>query len=456
MPLQDREWHRIYQQRQTRRAPRIIRDLTIRRMTRFLTTFLKLVFIVLILGYAATIFLHLTNGFDLRTSMSAEFQDVRLAVTCPHRIETLWRFIDRSQLEQDVLNAALIRGEHVFSQICSESLFPPSARPETVTVGESVVPQLDATAPSTASPPIADSSPQRTPVPSASLPIVPPTPIPTRTSHSLTKLNTIELKTFLLDLINKDRNDHGLEPVSMGTNTAAQEHAEEMLGFSYVSHWGLDGLKPYMRYTLAGGKEYEAENAAGVSAPLLPGGFYRAVNAEDELRQIQKGFMESAGHRVNVLNRWHKKVNLGIACSRYACAAVQQFEGDYMDLEQQPVIHSRMLCLMGEVKSPFEFSQIGIWYDPTPSVLALGQLDRTYCYGRGERPVAFVREPARGGSYYVSSSTTVTWDACPSPNSFPLNTPRDSPGSTVPHVQSKESTEAPWTTGRGSIPSSFG
>ena len=69
-------------------------------------------------------------------------------------------------------------------------------------------------------------------------------------------LSLAEMKTFLLDLINNVRGDQGLEPVAMGTNTAAQDHAEEMLGFSFLSHWGLGGLKPYMRYTQAGGQDY--------------------------------------------------------------------------------------------------------------------------------------------------------------------------------------------------------
>ena len=29
-------------------------------------------------------------------------------------------------------------------------------------------------------------------------------------------------------------------------------------------HWGTDGMKPYMRYTLAGGEQYSSENVFAI------------------------------------------------------------------------------------------------------------------------------------------------------------------------------------------------
>lgn len=158
--------------------------------------------------------------------------------------------------------------------------------------------------------------------------------------------------------------------------------------------------------------------------------------------------MESAGHRANVLNPWHKKVNLGIACSRYTCAAVEQFEGDYIEFEPPPVVLSGVLSVAGVVKRPLEFRQIDIWYDSPTQELSLGQLDRTKCYGSGERPVAFIREPAPSGSYYSSTSTTFTWDACPSPYDVPIETPRLKPGFTLPRIPLSGLTEVPWITAK--------
>ena len=46
----------------------------------------------------------------------------------------------------------------------------------------------------------------------------------------------------------------------MGNNNAAQIQADNLLKDCVLSHWGTDGLKPYMRYSLAGGYQTNGEN----------------------------------------------------------------------------------------------------------------------------------------------------------------------------------------------------
>ena len=75
---------------------------------------------------------------------------------------------------------------------------------------------------------------------------------------------------FLLDLINGERMNAGLGPVALGSNPAAQAHADSMLYNCFSSHWGLDGLKPHMRYSLAGGYQSNAENVSGLSYCIQP------------------------------------------------------------------------------------------------------------------------------------------------------------------------------------------
>jgi len=92
-----------------------------------------------------------------------------------------------------------------------------------------------------------------------------PSPTPRPTSTSTTDLiGTYRL--FMLDLINQDRSTNGLTAVELGSNTAAQEHAEELFNNGFLGHWGLDGLKPHMRYTMA----EDARFASGT--PAVTGG----------------------------------------------------------------------------------------------------------------------------------------------------------------------------------------
>jgi hypothetical protein len=176
---------------------------------------------------------------------------------------------------------------------------------------------------------------------------------------------------------------------------------------------GLDGLKPYMRYTLAGGYNYEAENASGlpykVDSMLLS-----RRDPRDMLVESMSGLMDSPGHRRNILNKWHKKVNLGIAYDRATATVVQQFEGDYIEFTSLPSIENGLLSLAGKTLDGFAVEGMGIYYDPIPTPLTRGQLGQTYCYSLG-LPIVFFRPPPGPGKYYVESTAEATSSGCVDP-----------------------------------------
>ncbi|HLC23617.1 MAG TPA: CAP domain-containing protein, partial [Dehalococcoidia bacterium] len=129
-----------------------------------------------------------------------------------------------------------------------------------------------------------------------------------------------QLVQYVLDLINKDRADYGLAPVTLGANQAAQKHADDMLAGFFLSHWGTDGHKPYMRYTLEGGVNYDMENSAytGWYDKSENPDRYVALDVKVALQKLEYAMMyddagSDWGHRDNILNKWHKKVNIGIA-----------------------------------------------------------------------------------------------------------------------------------------------
>ena len=85
------------------------------------------------------------------------------------------------------------------------------------------------------------------------------------------------LKTYMLDLINAARAAAGVDALTLGENDAAQLHAEASLAGCYSSHWGRDGLKPYMRYSLAGGYQANSENGLGADYCASEGDGRRAI-----------------------------------------------------------------------------------------------------------------------------------------------------------------------------------
>ena len=241
-------------------------------------------------------------------------------------------------------------------------------------------------------------------------------------------LRHLEAKRYMLELINEERVKAGVEPVMLGSNVAAQLHAEDALENCFSSHWGLDGLKPYMRYSLAGGYQSNAENVSGFDYCYIPSSGYRELaSIEWELRESMDGLMTSSGHRDTILDPWFRVVNIGLAWDSYNLTVVQHFEGDHVEYDVVPAIKEGVLTLSGTVKNGIGFLGstdllVDIFYDPPPHSLTRGQVSRTYCYDYGHR-VASLREPLTGDYYYPDDEYTDTYIPCPDPYDVPADSP---------------------------------
>ena len=220
-------------------------------------------------------------------------------------------------------------------------------------------------------------------------------------------------KRFMLGLINEERRRAGVPETSLGDNNAAQIQVENAIKDCVSGHWGTDGLGPGMRYSLAGGYQSNAENASGynycLSREEKPR--YQAIQSVQEaIRRTMSGYMNSPGHRDNILRPWHRKVNLGLSWDTHQMWNVQHFEGDYVDCSVPPTIQGttlRVSCTTKEVLPAMSFAQ-KVVYDPPPHALTRGQTARSYSYGYG-RPVAFLRQRARQGYSYSRDEELETY-----------------------------------------------
>ncbi len=232
----------------------------------------------------------------------------------------------------------------------------------------------------------------------------------------------------MLELINAERKKAGVGAVSLGDNIAAQIHAEAALENCFSGHWGIDGLKPYMRYSLAGGYQSNGENGSGLDYCIGGTDGYSANNnIRQEVKETMDGWMSSPGHRRNILDPQHKRVSIGIAWDRYNTAMYQHFEGDYVEYERMPVISGGVLSFSGTSKNGVRFSQerdlgIQIYYDPPPHELTRGQVARTYCYDNG-RAVASLRWPLTGGYRWTTDTFSQSYKPCPDPYEVPADAP---------------------------------
>ena len=256
--------------------------------------------------------------------------------------------------------------------------------------------------------------------------LVPPVPTvapSANTGQTLSFPNLLHLdeKQYMLELINVERKKAGVPPVELGDNIAAQLHAESALENCFSSHWGIDGLKPYMRYSLAGGYQSNGENGHGLDYCIKSSDGYTAMHSiKLEIDDAIEGWMSSPGHRRNILYKHHKKVNIGLAWDTYNILAYQHFEGDYVEYSELPSISADgNLSFSGTTKNGVRFNSerdlgVQIFYDQPPQELTVGQISRTYCYDGG-RQVASLREPLTGGWSWTEDEFYKTYEPCPDP-----------------------------------------
>ena len=241
--------------------------------------------------------------------------------------------------------------------------------------------------------------PQPTPTrPEPTAPAVTPTPSPTRgmSRPEPTQQQYDEAVQYMLKLINEARSDAGAPPVTLGDNPSAQQHADDMQSECFNSHWGSDGLKPYMRYTLGGGHQATAENVSHA------GSCFRLSSVLVDARQMvdihMHGLMRSPGHRATILDPDHAKVSIGIKLGPRTEQIVQIFEHDHVTFTAPPTITGTTLAASGEAHVPTRANEdiqlrVRITRHRPPHDLTDRQLASTYSYGE-DTPVAVIDIPS--------------------------------------------------------------
>lgn len=104
----------------------------------------------------------------------------------------------------------------------------------------------------------------------------------------------------VVSLVNRERSSHGCGPVDVDARltAAAQEHSEDMNSRDYMSHHSPEGEGPGERAERHGYHAWGAENVAkGQTSP----------------EQVMNAWMNSEGHRRNILNCGLESIGVGEA-----------------------------------------------------------------------------------------------------------------------------------------------
>ena len=212
-----------------------------------------------------------------------------------------------------------------------------------------------------------------------------------------------EMRAYALSEINVERSKAGLRNVTLSQIDCAQGHADEMLKSRYLSHWGLNGSKPYMRYTSAGGRGMVAENAAYISST-------GSLDAYESIHKLNWDMVyndsgSNWGHRDNMLNPEHNRVSIGVAFDGSILTLVQDFEDYYFTLAEVKQSGTAVSLTYASTIKGWRPEQVGVYYDPLPQPLTAEQLSNppyNGSYGAGELVGGVVPQ-----SYHLTQGITV-------------------------------------------------
>ena len=295
--------------------------------------------------------------------------------------------------------------------------------------------------------------PIQTPDTPISTPTNTPTVTPVATLDTPSGSNEFELneaRQYALARINQARAAAGLDPLTLDENTAAQSHAADMRTNCFLSHWGTDGLKSYMRYTLAGGQQYSSVYVSGSDYCPPDPEKYRHRTLQEELGDLMDRLLSNPDYLDEALDPNHSQVSFGIADLQPNFWLVQGFTTDFIEFVDLPEINSQLLSLSGRVKNGAMLSDdafgISINYDRSPHSLTRGQLHHTSCGASGVR-IGALREPLEPNRYYTSDTFTLSGTRCQDPYYVPTDAPvAASYDDDVPRIRNPYENQAIWIT----------
>lgn len=137
------------------------------------------------------------------------------------------------------------------------------------------------------------------PQPSATKSTQAPKPQPTPSSTAGSTDNSVEAQ--VIALVNKERSAAGCSPVTENANLtkAADDYSDVLAASGKLSHTGPDGSTMVTRAEAAG---YKGWSTLGENIAM----------GHPDAAAVMKGWMESPGHKANILNCSFKEIGVGV------------------------------------------------------------------------------------------------------------------------------------------------
>jgi len=194
------------------------------------------------------------------------------------------------------------------------------------------------------------------------------------------------IRQQLLQQINSDRGQAGLNPVllDLQASAIADRFCEQQIRDRSTGHFSLNGLSPYMRYSLGGGYDGLSENTAAWSA-----NYHFAEDAIPALvlrshRTMLSELPPADGHRRTILDPFATHVGLGFAWQRGEVRMAEEFLRRYvgfLDAVPRHASTSSRLTLRGKPLSGYDVAAITIHFEKQPKPISRRTASRITGYG---------------------------------------------------------------------------
>ena len=218
------------------------------------------------------------------------------------------------------------------------------------------------------------------------------------TNSEYSKVNPNSLKINMIKIINDERESNNIPSVEYDsiTSVSAQYHADEMKNHNYFSHYSINGIPPYIRYSLKSNGAFAiGENIAlGANYKLLKIGFIELKGKIDIKNIIKKLNYDmysekppNNGHRKTILNKHYNHIGIGIAYNDTLLFYVETFTGKYIkllnDIPHKIKAGNSINVYAQILYDSLKLDHIKVYYDKIPDSLPLGNnffIDQRNCY----------------------------------------------------------------------------
>lgn len=194
-----------------------------------------------------------------------------------------------------------------------------------------------------------------------------------------------EIRQNLLEMINEERDVAKVPPVALDelATEVATRHAIDMVTNEFTSHWGSDGLKPYHRYSFAGGTAATEENISSADntwsmklKDLKQDTAYLHVRLYQEKPPYD-------GHRKTILAPQHTHVGIGIAVRDLRLRMVELFVAKYVEVKaiKHEAKSGAQLYFGGKItRRDYYLNHVEVCYEPMPTPPELSWLRQSRSY----------------------------------------------------------------------------